>query len=118
MKIIYNPITIILFTILVVMFSFSMRRNDQSMDQTVNYIETLVQNKQTLENQISALEKKIELASHPLAKERIIRDQLWQKKAGEENLELQGFDYQVRTVALPIIEKSTPLETWQALLVP
>lgn len=93
-----------------------MRRNDQSFDETTSYMEQLEQERVSLESQINALERRIELASHPIATERIVRDQLWQRQIGEENLELQGFNFVPRTIVVETITTPTPLEQWEALL--
>ena len=116
MRILYHPVFILTFTLAILMFAFSMGKNDISLEENRSRTEILEQKKQTLETRIADLERQVDLASQPLSSERIMRDQLWQKESGEENLELQGFVYTPRQITMPSEPVPTPLENWQTLI--
>lgn len=116
MKIIFRPIFIIFFTLLVLSFAFSMRKSNW---QTAQVKENLglveAENRRLLLEEQELIYKK-ELSALPLTKERIIRDQKWLQRENEEILEMPGFVSEEKVLPENELTKVTAWQEWQRLI--
>ncbi len=116
MKIIFQPIFIIFFTLLVLSFSFSMKRSNWQTEQLRENLSLVSgENKRLLlqEQELIYLE---ELSALPLTKERIVRNQKWLQAPDEEVLELSGHIYEAQTMPETEIKRLTAWQEWEKLL--
>lgn len=116
MKIIFQPIFVIFFTLLVLSFSFSMKKSNWQTEQLRENLNLVkAENKRLLleEQELAYME---ELSALPLTKERIVRNQKWLQAPGEEVLELNGYEYEKQTMPETKIKPLTAWQEWEKLL--
>lgn len=116
MKLIFRPIFIIFFVILVLNFATSMNKklakhqnNDLALDLIKKQQEKLLQEQEKLIYQAAQLDD-------PFLQEKLLRDQRWLKKSDEETLSLSGYQYSQRAWQAPVSPTPTPAQAWQQLL--
>lgn len=116
MKLIFRPIFIIFFVILVLNFATSMNKklakhqnNDLALDLIKKQQEKLLLEQEKLVYQAAQLDD-------PFLQEKLLRDQRWLKKIDEETLSLNGYHYVPRTWQTPVSPSPTPLQAWKQLL--
>ncbi|MDO5561681.1 MAG: hypothetical protein Q4G02_02820 [bacterium] len=116
MKFIFRPIFIIFFTLLVLSFSFSMRRSGWQTAQVEENLALVQAENRRLQIKEQELTYQAELSALPLTKQRLVHDQKWLKNPDEQNLELAGYQYQERELPLVVEVVSTPNEQWRTVL--
>lgn len=78
-----HPLAIALFTLVCLVFSFSLYRSTEQVRQSQDYLIAMEQETIELETSVSQLAEKVEQSSTPFAKEKLIRDQLLMQRPGE-----------------------------------
>lgn len=82
-KIVFSPLGAISLTILVGLLVWSLEKNRHEIDQAVEKIETAQNETNQLQAQLDSINKAIDAAQTPLAKEKIWRNELLLQKDGE-----------------------------------
>lgn len=116
MKIIFQPIFIIFFTLLVLSFSFSMKKSNWQAEQLRENLSLVEGENKRLLLQKQELVYLEELSALPLTKERIIRNQKWLQAPEEEVLELSGYNYEAQIMPETQIKQLTAGQEWKKLL--
>lgn len=115
MKWFTHPITILFFTLVAVVFFFSLEQSGQKSAQSQNTVSQLTIEVEKLEAENKALEVELKQAETPLNQEKQVRDQLLMKKPGEYVVQFAQ-DPRTKQVTPPQEEKETPLAAWKRLI--
>lgn len=113
-KVLYNPLTIIVLTVLTILIIFSLRRNlgkvDIIRENYLNLQQDVTKHSLRLEPQ----KQQVEAAKQPLAEEKTARNELLKQKEGEYVLYIPKIEVK-REAVLPE-PTPRPVEKWQKLL--
>lgn len=112
-KFLSNPIILIFFTLIFVIFYMSLQKNEEKIKistQSINSLETEVLD---LKREVEQAEINVLNAQEPLNKEKIIRDQLLMQKDGEIILQIPEIE---RNEAKIEVYSTSPWEKWMELL--
>ncbi len=114
-KLIFNPIAFLGITIISIVFSISLYKSAQRTGFSTENLKKLEQEVAATETEVAALETAIEESRQPLAKEKVIRNELLMKKPGEYVVQIP--DKLIKS-AQHITETNilSPWEEWQRLL--
>lgn len=110
-KLLKNPLILIIFTIITIIFYISLSRTQRKSLDTLSMIEKSEQEKQLLEQKKTDLEEKLQ----NIDSEKIIRDEFLMQKPGEYVIKLplpEGNDKDSQ----PRIENKTNSQKWLDLL--
>lgn len=112
-KILSHPITIVLFSLIFVLFFISLRKNATKTKISTQNISTLENEIQSLEKKIDESQKELEIAQSPLSQEKIIRNELLMQKEGEYIVQLPELKKkEVKNEK----GKTSPWEAWRELM--
>lgn len=115
MKFIFRPIFVIFFTLLILSFSFSMRKSNWQTTKVKENLALVQAENKRLQIQEQELTYQAQLSALPLTQERLAHDQKWLKAPDEKNLELAGYVYQERQLPAVSVTEITPSEQWRAV---
>ncbi len=118
MKIIFQPIFIIFFTLLVLSFSFSMRSSDWQIESTRENLDIVEAENRRLLLQEQELEYQEMLSALPFNQEKNIRNQRWLQDPKETVLEIKDFTYVEQTLPADLGQEVElePAQEWQELI--
>lgn len=116
-RLIFNPITLIFLTILSIIFSISLHKSAQKTTRSAHNLASVEQEVAQIETEVEQLELALESAEQPLAKEKIIRNELMMQKPGECVIQIADELTQLAaSTAAEIKPTPTPWEEWRELL--
>lgn len=113
-KLLFNPITAVIISLLTIIFWFSLYQTTQEMRDSNQDTQKLRENNNQLTQDILQLEEKVDLAQSREAKEAIARNELLMQKEGEIVLKLP--DVEISKEETKIEQELTPWQEWQGLL--
>ncbi len=108
-----KPFTILIATIITLLFIISLRKTASKSLISQHNIELLEQKLQAVNQQIITEQKDLETTSSEFAKEKVMRDELLLQKPGEYILQIP-LEYQNSSSELQL-PPSTPVEAWKKL---
>lgn len=114
-KVINHPITIIIFTVVAVIFYFSLEKSAKTAQNSVSSLEEVHQETEKLRSDVAILKNELSQAESPLAKEKIIRNELLLQKPGEYVIQLPEFS-QVESSTPEIFPQEAPWSQWKEIL--
>jgi len=91
-KWIYSPLSAIIFTIVGISILVSLQKTNEQLAQSAEILDLMRTEVATLENEVFESARTSEIASSVATKERIIRDELLQKRPGEHVVQLPNLD--------------------------
>lgn len=91
-KWIYSPLSAIIFTIVGISILVSLQKTNEQLAQSAEILDLMRTEVATLENEVLESARTSEIASSVANKERIIRDELLQKRPGEHVVQLPNLD--------------------------
>ncbi|MBU0576464.1 septum formation initiator family protein [Patescibacteria group bacterium] len=114
-KIIFNPVSLAVLTIISIIFSISLHKSAQKPRYLAQNLQNLESEIMKIEQDVALLEKSIEEAQQPFSQEKIIRDELLMKKPGEYVVQIPD---ELIKISQPQIQEEnlSPWEEWQGLL--
>lgn len=113
-KIILHPLAVIFLSLISLYFIFSLRSNQKKIDLSRKNIKNLKQIVSKMEADYNQQTEALETAKKPLAKEKIVRNELLMKKPGEYILQLPKVNPIQPEEA--VRKEKTPWEKWKDLL--
>lgn len=114
-SLLFHPITVVVITILAMLYFFSLRTTLQQAERPSKTVSELKQEVTDLASEVSSLEEKAELAQTEFAREKMIRDELLMQKPGEYVIQLSDKIDVTLPASLPS-PTPTPWEEWKKLL--
>jgi cell division protein FtsB len=114
-KLLFHPITVIFFTVIAVIFYFSLEKSAGTAETSVVTLQKLQQDTEKLNQEVQQLEGKLTDSQNTVAKEKIVRDELLMQKPGEYAIQIPDVDH---TEVVPTQPPATPTpwEDWQDIL--
>jgi len=109
-----HPIMILLVIVLVIVFFISLNQSEQRAASSNEEIVELEQEVAQIENSVDELEQQLEVAGHPITKEKVIRDELLLQKEGEYVFQLPEIEIEEKPVE--VAETPTPWQQWKEVL--
>lgn len=109
-----NPVVLLVFTLLVLSFIFSLRKNLTRLTLSEHNLEILKSEVGQLETEVEQKQYQLETAQQPLAKEKIARNELLLKREGEYVIQLP--DIKLESEKQPPESKPTAWQQWRQLL--
>lgn len=110
-----HPLSVLIFTILCLIFIFSLRESAKKAQVSKESIQKLEQSVNQMETELKNEQEKSADAQSDLSTEKIIRNELLQKKEGETILQIPDRDDSGSTDEEKL-EKTGPLDEWRELL--
>jgi len=114
-RLLSHPITIVLFTVLALIFFISLDKNTQTAKHSATTLHGLETQNNALESDVQQLEKEVMTAQTNLAKEKIIRNELLLQKPGEFIVQLPP-EAKSETIERKTIPAETPWQAWKKIL--
>jgi cell division protein FtsB len=108
-----NPIILLVFTALAIISIISMRKSNEKAVISKRNIEELEENVEKLQDEVNTEKIELEDSQNEIYKEKIIRNELLQKKEGEIILQIP--DLNEEELNEEITDKK-PLEQWKELI--
>ena len=119
-NILYHPISIVIITILAILFYISLEQSSKKTEQSAQQIEILESEVNQLSDKIISLEEKIVLADSDEFKEKVVRNELLLQKEGEYILQIpESADSENKNCTnsdCEIDQKQPPIALWTELL--
>lgn len=109
-----HPLVIVIITVVAIFYYVSLDKSAQKANTSSEAVQVLEQEMQKMTSDVSLLERELEAANHPVAQEKIIRNELLLQKPGEYVLQLPPLEVTEQTP--PQVEKKTPWEEWKEIL--
>ena len=109
MRLLYHPLTLLAFTLLVVIFALSLHTSRQKMKTSTERIAVLEQEVDQMASEVYQLDYQVQTATSSAAQEKIIRDELLMQKPDEIIVQLPPID----EVKVPMPSPSPSPEPWQ-----
>ena len=116
-KILYNPVTALIFTIITVILCTSLYFNSQDIRQSSQVVSRLQDDLQKTSESVKKAQTQLDAAKDPFTKEKIIRDQLLLQQPGEYIVQIPDLP-PPPIVHVEAPKELTPWKKWQLLLVP
>ncbi len=114
-RLLSHPLVIALCTAVAIIFFVSLDRNAQTAHTSVGTLQSLAEQTQQLETEVTSLQQQLGDASTDLSKEKIIRNELLLQKTGEYVVQLPTSELEVEiTTEAPTTD--TPWEAWKKVL--
>ena len=113
-SLLYHPVTLAVFTILVIFIIISMHQTVNQIQRSTQTTSLLDQEIDQIASEVSGLEAALAQAQSEFTKEKIARDELLLKKEGEIVLQLPEIHLPETKTASHSAQ--TPWQEWQALL--
>jgi len=114
-KLIFNPVTTLIISLLAIIFWFSLYQTTQEIHNSGQDTKIIRDNIDDLTLEIQNLEEEIELAKDPNTREQAVRDELLMQKKGEYVLKLPDIEPESKTKG-PVAKTKTPWQEWQELM--
>lgn len=103
-------------TAISIVFSISLYKSAQRTNISSQNLESLEQEVAEIEQEVAQLEESLETAKQPLAKEKIIRNELMMQKPGEYVIQIATEELSNQAKKLPNQEKNlSPWQEWRQL---
>lgn len=109
-----HPAIVLLVTILAVLYYLSLDSSARKADVSSETVGILEQEVDKMASDVSVLEKRLETADTPLAKEKVVRNEMLMKKEGEYVLQLP--EIESSEPAPEVQQDKTPWQEWQEIL--
>lgn len=113
-KLLHHPITVIIFTVIAVLFYFSLEKSAGTAELSTNTLQKLQQDTEQLNKDVQQLEEKLSDAGNSVAKEKIARDELLLQKPGEYAIQIPDVA-PTQNTATPV-QTETPWQKWKLIL--
>ena len=110
----FHPLIILLVTIIFLLFIFSLRKTAQKSEISSQNVAVLEERIDQLTGEIELEKQALDYANSPLAKEKILRNELLLQKPGEYVLQIAG-EENLTTENIENADKSN-LEAWKELV--
>lgn len=110
-KIVFHPLFVIIVSVLVVSGIIGLKKNSNRLELSKTNVQRKAQDRDRVKAEVLELDLKIEEANQPLAKDRLIRNQLLQQKEGEVVIKLPNTNNSKESQT-----DKTEVENWQKWL--
>lgn len=109
-----HPVIIVIITIIALFYYLSLDKSAQKASTSSQTVQVLEDEISQMNSEVSVLEKQLEAVNHPVAQEKVIRNELLLQKPGEYVLQLPTMDIPEAQTAE--IKEKTAWEEWKILL--
>lgn len=113
-SILKHPVIIVIITVIALFYYLSLDKSAQKAETSSQTVKVLEDEISQMNSEVSVLEKQLEAVNHPVAQEKVIRNELLLQKPGEYILQLPNIEVEE---AKPVTNKEkSPWEEWKKVL--